>query len=88
MFTESMLRKHPALVRAFTGIPAEEFWEMLEKIETQLFGYEKGRHTRDGRERSIDAGLSLTKHWLSEPWRHCLICVYTPLSWSLRSCSD
>ncbi|KJV04952.1 transposase family protein [Methylocucumis oryzae] len=56
MFTESMLRKHPALVRAFTGIPAEEFWDMLEKMEAQLPAYEKRRHTREGRERAIGAG--------------------------------
>jgi hypothetical protein len=56
MFTESMLRKHPVLVRAFTGIPAKEFWEMLGKMEAQLPDYEKGRHTRDSRERAIGAG--------------------------------
>lgn len=56
MFTESMLRKHPALVRAFTGIPAEEFWGMLGKMEAQLPDYEKGRHVRDGRERAVGAG--------------------------------
>lgn len=56
MFTESMLRKHPALVRAFTGIPAKEFWEMIEKMEVQLPDYEKGRHIRDGRERAVGAG--------------------------------
>ena len=26
MFTEAKLHKHPALIPAFTGIPAEEFW--------------------------------------------------------------
>jgi hypothetical protein len=51
-----MLRKHPALIRAFTGIPAKEFWAMLEKMEVQLLDYEKGRHTREGRERAIGAG--------------------------------
>lgn len=56
MFTESMLRKHSALVCAFTGIPAEEFWDMLKKMEAQLPDYEKGRHTRDGRERAVGAG--------------------------------
>ena len=35
MFTEQMLRNHPALVKALTGIPADEFWKMLEEIRTQ-----------------------------------------------------
>jgi len=56
MFTESMLRKHPALVRAFTGIPADVFWDMLEKMETQLPDYEKGRHPQEGRGRAFGAG--------------------------------
>ncbi|POZ51285.1 hypothetical protein [Methylovulum psychrotolerans] len=53
MFTEPMLRQHPALIRAFTGIPAEAFWEMLEKMEAQFSDYETGRHTRDGRQRAV-----------------------------------
>lgn len=56
MFTESMLRKHPALIRAFTGIPAKQFWVMLEKMEIQLPDYERGRHIREGRERAVGAG--------------------------------
>jgi hypothetical protein len=56
MFTEAMLRKHPALVHAFTGIPAEAFWGMLEKMGAQLPDYEEGRHIRDGRGRAVGAG--------------------------------
>jgi hypothetical protein len=56
MFTELMLRQHPALIRAFTGIPAEAFWEMLEKMEAQFSDYETGRHTRDGRQRAVGGG--------------------------------
>jgi hypothetical protein len=51
-----MLRQHPALIRAFTGIPAEAFWEMLEKMEAQFSDYETGRHTRDGRQRAVGGG--------------------------------
>ncbi len=36
MFTEAKLHKHPALIHAFTGIPAEEFWDMIAKMETKL----------------------------------------------------
>lgn len=56
MFTEPMLRKHPALIRAFTGVPAEAFWGMQEKMEAQFFDYETMRHTRDGRQRAVGGG--------------------------------
>lgn len=56
MFTERILHKHPALIRAFTGIRAEEFWAMLEKMNTKLPAHEVGRHTRDGRKRAVGAG--------------------------------
>lgn len=56
MFTEQRLRKYPALIRAFTGIPAEDFWAMLEKMEVQFPDYEIGRHTQDGRKRAVGAG--------------------------------
>ena len=56
MFTERILHKHPALIRAFTGIRAEEFWAMLEKMNTKLPAHEVGRHTRDGRKRAIGGG--------------------------------
>jgi hypothetical protein len=56
MFTEPMLRKNPALVKAFTGIPADEFWAMLRRMETQLPEYEVERHRRDDRQRAVGAG--------------------------------
>jgi hypothetical protein len=56
MFTEATLHKYPALIRAFTGIPAEEFWDMLEKMEAKLPAHEMGRHTRDDRKRAVGAG--------------------------------
>ncbi len=31
MFTEAKLHKHPVLPHSFTGISAEEFWDMIEK---------------------------------------------------------
>ena len=32
MFTESSLREHPAVIKAFTGLPAEAFWDLIEAI--------------------------------------------------------
>jgi hypothetical protein len=40
MFTEAKLHKYPALIHAFTGIPAEEFWDMIAKMEAKLPDYE------------------------------------------------
>lgn len=56
MFTESVLRKNPVLIKTFTGIPADAFWAMLVEIEAELSEYEKERHSRDGRQRAVGAG--------------------------------
>ena len=34
MFNEATLHEYPALIVAFTGIPAKEFWDMLDKMVT------------------------------------------------------
>ena len=56
MFNEATLHKYPALIGAFTGIPAQEFWDMLDKMEAKLPAHEMGRHTRDDRKRAVGAG--------------------------------
>ena len=56
MFTEKELRKNPALIKAFTGMPADLFWEMIKKMEGQLPEYERQRHERAERERAIGGG--------------------------------
>lgn len=56
MFTEPILRKNPALLPAFTGIPADEFWSMLEQVEIKFPDYETKRHSRRGRKRAVGAG--------------------------------
>lgn len=56
MFTERMLRNNAALIPAFTGIPADEFWAMLEQMETKFPEYEVERHSRDDRQRAVGAG--------------------------------
>ena len=56
MFNEATLHKYPALIGAFTGIPAKEFWDMLDKMEAKLPAHEMGRHTRDDRKRAVGAG--------------------------------
>src|SRR5674476_133397 len=56
MFNEATLHKYPALIGAFTGIPAKEFWDMLDKMEAKLPAHEMGRHTRYDRKRAVGAG--------------------------------
>src|SRR2546428_4734514 len=40
MVTERSLRQHPAVIKAFTGLPAEAFWDLIEKTKEQLPAYE------------------------------------------------
>jgi hypothetical protein len=56
VFTEKELRKNPALIKAFTGLPADLFWELIKKMEEQLAEYERQRHERVDRERAIGGG--------------------------------
>lgn len=56
MFTEQMLRKNPALVKALTGIPGDEFWKMLEQMQSHLSAYDAQRLDRADRERAVGAG--------------------------------
>src|SRR6266496_2199534 len=43
MFTEQSLRQYPEVVKAFTGIPAETFWEMMSAIDGQVESDERER---------------------------------------------
>jgi len=56
MFNVATLHKYQALIGAFTGIPAKEFWDTLDKMEAKLPAHEMGRHTRDDRKRAVGAG--------------------------------
>jgi hypothetical protein len=56
MFTESSLRQHPAVIKAFMGVPAAVFWDLLEKIAEQLPAYEAQRLARADRQRALGGG--------------------------------
>jgi hypothetical protein len=56
MFTESSLRQHPAVIKAFTGLPAEAFWDLIEKIKEHLPAYEAQRLGRADRQRALGGG--------------------------------
>jgi hypothetical protein len=56
MFTESSLRQHPAVIKAFTGLPAEAVWNLLEKIKEHLPACEARRLGRADRQRALGGG--------------------------------
>ena len=56
MFTEKSLRDYPFLVKAFTGIPAKAFWELVQKVEARLPAYEQQQRERPDRQRVVGGG--------------------------------
>jgi len=64
MFSEESLRQYPEVVKAFTGIPSESFWEMTEKMAQEAERYERERHERRERERAVGGG---------RPYEHSLV---------------
>lgn len=58
MITEKILRSNPALVKALTGLPAGEFWQLIEDLEARFPEYEQERHERErpDRQRAVGAG--------------------------------
>jgi DDE superfamily endonuclease len=58
MFTEQSLRDHPSLVKAFMGIEAEQFWELIEHMTEQFPAYARQQRQRAERLRAVGAGRS------------------------------
>jgi len=56
MFTEHSLRDYPVLVKTFMGIPAEEFWAIVQQVEAKLPTYDEQRLERADRQRARGAG--------------------------------
>ncbi len=56
MFTVTMLRENPTLVKAFTGIPADQFWAWYDQLEAEAPKYEARRLNRNDRQRAVGAG--------------------------------
>ncbi len=80
MFTAGNLRQYPALVKAFTGVPAEEFWALVAEVAARWSGEQLQRRSRPGRRRAAGGGrrcardlalrvaLVLTYLRLPDPW--------------------
>ena len=56
MFTEQSLRDHPSLVKAFMGINAEQFWELIETMTSHLASSPPIRPQRPDRVRAVGGG--------------------------------
>lgn len=56
VLTEKILRSNPTLIKAFTGLPADVFWQLIEDLEAKMPGYERQRHERPDRQRAVGAG--------------------------------
>ena len=56
MFTEQSLRDYPVLVKTFMGIPAEDFWAVVQQVEAKLPAYDQQRLERADRQRTSGAG--------------------------------
>lgn len=44
MITEKVLRINPVLIKAFTGLPEDDFWQLIEDLEARFPEYERQRH--------------------------------------------
>jgi hypothetical protein len=49
IIAEKILRENPELVKAFTGLPEQVFWVLVQAVEAQLPAYEDERPTRPDR---------------------------------------
>lgn len=76
MFTEQSLHDQPALVKAFTGVPAEEFWTLIQQMTAQFATYTQQQRQRPERQRAPGAGRTPD---LSLPLRTALVLTYLRL---------
>jgi hypothetical protein len=56
MFTVESLQQYPALVKALTGLPAEEFWGVVGELAARWAGYQQERQARPDRRRAAGGG--------------------------------
>lgn len=56
IITDEILRENPDLVKALTGLPAEVFWDLVEKVTVRYPEYEQERLERPDRQRAVGGG--------------------------------
>ena len=76
MFTEQSLRDYPSVVKAFTGLSAAHFWELVAQMRDRLAAYTAQQQTRPQRQRGLGAGRPPD---LGLPIRTALVLTYLRL---------
>src|SRR6478672_640887 len=61
MVTEERLQQYPGLVKALTGLPAEEFWALVAAVSEGWAAYQRERRARPDRRRAIGGGRRCTR---------------------------
>lgn len=56
MFTEQSLRDHPSVVKAFMGLSADQFWELVQQMHERFASYSIQQQQRPDRQRAVGAG--------------------------------
>ena len=56
MFTEAILREKPAFIKLFMGLPAAEFWQLVEKAQAYEATANAQRLARPNRQRALGGG--------------------------------
>lgn len=56
MFTVESLRQYPSVVKAFTGLPAEEFWALVAAMAERRADYQRQQRVSPGRQRAAGGG--------------------------------
>lgn len=56
MFTEQSLRDYPTVVKAFMGLNAEQFWDLVHQMQERFAAYTVQQHQRPERQRAVGAG--------------------------------
>ena len=56
MFTKKDFQETPGLIKAFTGLPEEVFWQLIADLQAKLPEYERERLARPDRQRAVGGG--------------------------------
>ncbi len=76
MFTEQSLRDYPSVVKAFMGLSAEQFWELVQQMHVRCATYTTQQRQRADRQRAVGAGHPPD---LALPIRTVLVLTYLRL---------
>jgi DDE superfamily endonuclease len=76
MFTAQSLRDYPTVVKAFMGLSADQFWELVQQMQDRLAAYTAQRQDRPDRQRAVGGGAPPD---LPLPMRTALVLTYLRL---------